>query len=269
MLKFFKSRQLWLTLGSLAVLGLLVYFAVFFLILPAYTRHGKSVIVPDVMAIRGIRAVDSLKEAGFKPVIRDSIYVPDMPPGTVVNQYPRPYSRVKPKRTIFLTVNKYEPPSVSMPDILNPSISLYQAKAKLESWRLSVGKVTRRPDIASNVVLETWYEGRKIRAGEKVPQGAKIDLVVAEGLGNTYVSVPQLVGLSYGEALSILNSLGLNPGSLRYSGVGGSGEYGKIFNQSPAFSDSDSIRVGSSIDLFIYGVEPESFETVDTVQSNQ
>ncbi len=267
MFKFFKRKELWLTLGGMAFLGMLAYFLLFFLVLPIYTRHGKSTIVPDVMAVQGQNAVDSLKDAGFNPQIRDSIYVPDQMPGTVVNQYPKPYSRVKPKRTVFLTINKYEPPMVALPNVVNPSISLYQAKAKLESWRLGVGTVTRRPDIASNVVLEVFYKGRPIKAGTKIPQGAKLDLVVAEGLSNSYVTIPQLVGLTYPEALNVLKINNLNPGSLRYSGTGPAGEYGKIFNQSPTYSASDSIRQGSSIDLFIYGVEPESLEIMDTVQS--
>jgi beta-lactam-binding protein with PASTA domain len=42
-----------------------------------------------------------------------------------------------------------------------------------------------------------------------VPQGSRIDLVIGDGLGNTEFNVPDVVGLTYDEASSMLNGSGL------------------------------------------------------------
>ncbi|MCB0842590.1 MAG: PASTA domain-containing protein [Bacteroidetes bacterium] len=259
MLKYFISREFLFTILALAGLGVLVYIAIFFWILPSYTRHGDGIMVPDVHTMTLAEAEEAIEEAGLRPRVIDSVFQEQFPGKTIIKQYPTPYSRVKPHRTVSLTINKMQPPMVVMPEIVD--MSLYQAKARLESWKLGLGRVTLVPDIAVNAVLKVNYKGEPIAAGAKVPQGAKIDVVVGQ-LGTARVQVPDLLGYTYENALSILSEVGLGLGSVHYNPNGPEEEMGRVYKQNPKPGFGDSIRMGYSIDIFVYGQEPDNQEGI-------
>ena len=259
MFKYFISREFLLTLVGLGLLGILIYMAIFFWILPSYTRHGDGVLVPDVHTLSLEEAEKVLDDAGLRPRVIDSIFQEQFPGKTVVKQYPTPYSRVKPNRTVSLTVNKMQPPMVAMPEIID--MSLYQAKARLESWKLGLGQVTLVPDIAENTVLKANYNGEPITAGKKIPQGSKIDVIVSQR-GNVRVQVPDLLGYTYENALSLLSEVGLGLGSVHYNPNGPEEEMGRVYRQNPKPGYGDSIRMGLSIDIYVYGQEPENQEGI-------
>jgi eukaryotic-like serine/threonine-protein kinase len=260
MFRYFISREFFLTILALAGGGIVLYLLIFFWFLPIYTRHGDSVVVPDLYEMTLDEARKSLQKEGLRPAAEEEVFVADLPPGVVVRQYPAPYSRVKPGRTITLTVNKIDPPMVPLPQLSD--LSLYQAKSRLESWKLGVGKVSREPDIAENIVLRAVYEGKEIKQGDKVPQGAKIELVVGAGLNSGKVPVPSLVGKSYEDALALLEQLGLGLGSVVYNPNGAAGSDGLLYNQQPRAGAGDSIKIGASIDIFVYGKAPEEREGI-------
>ncbi|MEL6694650.1 MAG: PASTA domain-containing protein [Bacteroidota bacterium] len=261
MLRYFISREFFLTLLGLILGGVLLYMAIFFWILPAYTRHGDGILVPDVGEIPYTEAVQLLEREGLRPAEKpDSIYVDNLPPGVVIKQYPVPYSRVKPKRTIALTINKFEPPMVQMPEVVDHT--LYQAKVRLENWSLGIGRVMQRPDFAKNAVLEVRYKGNSIKPGTKIPRGSKVDLIVGSGKKEGYVEIPDLTYYTFEDAISIISSLQLGLGSVVYNPSGPADQIGKVYDQKPQYQLGDSILMGSSIDLYIYGEEPKSNEGV-------
>ncbi|MEZ4774025.1 MAG: PASTA domain-containing protein [Bacteroidia bacterium] len=260
MFKYFVSREFLMTVLGLVGLGILAYMMIFFWILPTYTRHGDGLLVPDVNTLPVEEAEKILVKAGLRPEIIDSVFQDQLPGRSVLKQYPTPYSRVKPNRTISLTVNKMLPPMVSMPEIQD--MTLYQAKARLEIWKLGVGRVTRIPDIAENVVLKVTYKGKAIQPGTAIPQGSKIDLVVGQGLGYAKVQIPDLVGYTYEDALTILSEMGLGLGSVDYNPNGPEDQKGRVYSQNPKAGFGDSVRMGFSIDIYLYGQEPEGQEGI-------
>ncbi|MEM7511906.1 MAG: PASTA domain-containing protein [Bacteroidota bacterium] len=262
MFRYFISREFFLTLVGLGVVGLLLYIAIFFVFLPTYTRHGDAVLVPDVNEVSLEEAENLLEENGLRSEVRDCTYIEDLPPLSIVAQYPVPLSRVKPKRKVFLTLNQKQPPTVKMPQVID--LSLYQAQARLESWKLEVGTVTRVPDIAENFVLRVSHKGQAIKSGELLPQGSKIDLVVGDGLrGGRSVEIPDLVGLQFEEALNRLRISNLGLGVIVYNPDATEDIYGQVYSQNPRPGSGNSVKEGYPIDLYIYGEEPESNEGVD------
>jgi eukaryotic-like serine/threonine-protein kinase len=260
MLRYFISREFLLTLIGLFVIGIGIYLLLFMLILPIYTRHGDSVLVPDISEVSLEKAISMLDEKGLRYEVEDSSYFANLPPLSVLNQQPPALSSVKPGRKVFLTVNQKMPPMVKIPDLKD--LQFYQAKARLESWKLGVGQVTRVPDIAHNAVLEVNMGGKSVRAGTLVPQGTKIDLVVADAYSRARVEVPALVGLTYENAINEISMLSLVLGGVHYNPSGPLDQYGRVYSQNPK-PDGDSVRVGYPIDLYIYGTEPETGEGVD------
>ncbi|MEO0896564.1 MAG: PASTA domain-containing protein [Bacteroidota bacterium] len=261
MLRYFISREFLLTLLGLGLIGVLLYLAVFFWIMPVYTRHGSGVLVPDVSELPYAEAVKTLEKNKLRPTEDpDSVFMENLPPGVIIKQYPAPYSRVKPNRTISLTINKFQPPMVSMPEIIDQT--LYQAKVRLENWGLSIGKVMRKPDIAENAVLEVKFNGRNLPPGSKIPRGSKIDVIVGAGLSSGKVTLPDLKGLSYDDAVAILTGLDLGLGSVVYTPGGPPEEQGVIYDQRPRYILGDSVNKGEAIDLYIRGQEPAANEGV-------
>ncbi|MCI4671367.1 MAG: PASTA domain-containing protein [Bacteroidia bacterium] len=261
MLRYFISREFLLTLIGLGLLGVLLYLAVFFWIMPVYTRHGSGVLVPDVSEKPYKEAVAILKKSKLRPTADpDSVFMENLPPGVIIKQYPAPYSRVKPNRTISLTINKFQPPMVAMPEVVDQT--LYQAKVRLENWGLSIGKVMRKPDFAENAVLEAKYKGGDITPGTKIPRGSKIDVIVGSGLVSGKVTLPDLTGYTYEDAIAILTELNLGLGSVVYEENAPAEQIGKIYDQRPRYIQGDSVNMGSSIDLYIYGSEPTSNEGI-------
>ena len=261
MFGFLKSRKFWFTLGGVTAACVLLFVAFFYLFLPAYTRHGDAVTVPDLSELRLEEAVAKLEEAGLAHEVADSVYQANHGAMEIVSQEPPATSKVKPGRKVYLVVNKAVPPMVKFPQGVT-GVSNYQAKLRLESWNLQVKDFEYKPSPYRNLVLEAKHKGRTIKPGEQLPVGSQIVLVVGQGEGDELVPVPDLVGKSYEEALDLISRMGLNIGGMIWDQPG---DPGIVKSQKPAYALEDSIHLGSEISLFISGPAPvETQESIET-----
>jgi beta-lactam-binding protein with PASTA domain len=264
MFGFLKSRKFWFTLGGVVAACVLLFVLFFYLFLPSYTRHGKSVTVPDLTKLKLDEAIAALEEAGLQHEVADSVFQANREPLDIVSQEPPATSKVKPGRKIYLVVNKTVPPMVKFPEGVT-GVSNYQAKLRLESWNLQVKDFEFKPSPYRNLVLEAKHKGRTVKPGELLPVGSQIVLIVGQGEGDELVPVPDLVGKPYEEALDLVSRLGLNLGSQVWEVGGGGREHGIVFKQSPAYSLEDSVRLGSEMLIWISGEQPaETQENIDT-----
>lgn len=195
-------------LNLLAIAGVcVVFYFLFFAMLGQITSHGEEIKVPDIIGKTLNAGESQLKKMGFDIQI-DSAYDPSLKALTILGQEPEVGEIVKPGRTIFLTVNKTEPPKTPMPNL--NGLSLRSAIMILGSSKLKLGDTTYRPDIAQGAVLDQLYNGQIIRPGQMIPQGSTISLVLGDGLGNTVFDVPDIVGLTYAEAVAMLSANNLH-----------------------------------------------------------
>src|SRR5690606_2248155 len=109
----------------------------------------------------------------------DSLYLPDMRGGEVVDQQPPADSKVKKGRKIYLTIARYRAPMVKMPNIIDQTLPL--ALAKLSSYGLNVGEITYKPSECTDCVIEALINSKSVSSGKTINKGAKIDLVVGGG----------------------------------------------------------------------------------------
>lgn len=186
----------------------IVLYMMFFSSLSFLTSHNDQTIVPDVMNKQVKLAVEKLEKLGYDVEI-DSTYDPNQKPLLVLGMMPEIGASVKRGRTIFLTVNKSEPPLTPMPKLTD--LSFRSAIRILESARLVIGDTTHKPDFAKGAVLEQMFRGKIVRPGDMVPQGSRIDLVIGDGFGSVEMDVPEVIGLSAEEGISILSASGLVP----------------------------------------------------------
>jgi eukaryotic-like serine/threonine-protein kinase len=135
--------------------------------------------------------------------------VPYKDPLEIIYQEPSAGEVVKKGRIIFLSVNKLSPPSIAMPKLVD--LSFRNAVLTLQSYRLVMGDTIFKPDLAAGAVLSQLFNGREVSPGSQIPIGSRISLVVGAGLSDSAIAVPDLIGKTYGDARSIIASLGIEP----------------------------------------------------------
>ena len=139
-----------------------------------------------------------------------------------------------------------------MPNLIN--LSFRSAQLILVSNRLILGDTTYRPDIAQGAILEQLLNGQPVRPGQMIPQGSRISLVLGNGLGETELNVPDVIGMTYPEAVALLNANGLQFTPV-FDGDVHDTTASKIYNQTPtAINDLGAptrIRQGDFMDIYI------------------
>ncbi|RZJ77551.1 MAG: PASTA domain-containing protein [Flavobacterium sp.] len=212
-----------------------------------YTKHGEGLSVPELKGLSLAQAVTKLEDLGLRYEI-DSVYIMDKPPGIVTDQDPDANTFVKGNRTIYLTINTAQAPNVKFPDIENKS--LREAKALLESYRLKLGDTTYKADVARDVVLEAYFGGQLIKAGEVLPTGSTINVTLGDGRGNEEVELPNLTGLTIDEAKFSLRGAMLTLGTISYEGNITDTANAVIVNQFPLTADSViKVKIGTPINI--------------------
>jgi eukaryotic-like serine/threonine-protein kinase len=244
---FIKSKTF---LYSIIAMVVLVTVSLFLLYnwLNTYTHHGESITVPDVRGLTEEKLIRFIEDKHLRYKIVDSLFEDGKEPGTVIEQDPKPDSKVKENRTIYLTVNSSRPPKVKMPNLVD--VSFRQAEAILQTFGLRVGQTIYKPDLAKNAVLAQLYKGRAISQGAEIYKGSAIDLVLGDGLGNAEVPVPNLVTLTRGEAMFVLKGSSLNIGTITFDPGVKNEEEAKVYKQFPV-ADGSSIKQGEAIDIYL------------------
>lgn len=200
----------------LAVCAIIVFLFLVSILLNAITRHNRSETVPDLSGMSMEQARKAAGKGDLRLEINDSIYVPSIDGGIILDQLPKPNTKVKSGRRVFLTVNSYGQKMVRIPYVTG--YSLRQAKNNLEVKGLEIDRIVYRPDIATNNVLEEQYNGKVITRGStlEAEQGSGITLIVGMRSDDALPLVPKLVGFPLNEAKSRIWEAGLNIGDIKY-----------------------------------------------------
>lgn len=231
-----------------AILTVVVLLMVAFFSLRYYTKHGEGLSVPELKGLAFTQAVEKLEELGLRYEV-DSVYIMDSPPGIIIDQDPVANTFVKGNRTIYLTINTAQAPNAKFPDV--EFKSLREAQALIESFGLKLGDTTYKPDVSRDVVLEALFGGQVIRAGETIPKGSRIDLILGDGKGNEEVEIPSVIGLTKDEAIFALRSgAGLNLGIVNYEGEITDTAAAIVIRQDPFATDSlIKVKKGSPVNI--------------------
>lgn len=245
---FIKSKTFLYSLGIM-VLVIGISFFMLYNWLNTYTHHGESITVPDVRGLSEEKLARFIEDKHLRYKIVDSLFEDSKAPGSVIEQDPKPDSKVKENRTIYLTVNSSRPPKVKMPDLVD--VSFRQAEAILQTFGLRVGQTIYKPDLAKNAVLAQLYKGHAISPNTEIYKGSAIDLVLGDGLGNSEVPVPNLVSLTRGEAMFVLKGSSLNIGTITFDPGVKNEEDAKVYRQYPEAGGNSTIKQGEAVDIFL------------------
>jgi beta-lactam-binding protein with PASTA domain len=246
------EERIWLRNIVLALLILLFGTFLVMQVLKLATRHNRNLSVPDFAGLTLEEAAQSANNRNLRVEVFDSVFLTDFERGTVVEQHPRAGFMVKKNRKIFLTMNAMNPERVAMPNLVD--LTFIQARAKLESFGLKVGRISYEPDMGINMVLAQQMNGRNLIPGDSVVKGVKIDFVLGKGLSDEETDVPNLVGLSL-EAANILASdrfLSVGAAVRDQSVITDEDEHKAIvFRQKPEPGNGMRLPMGSAIDVWI------------------
>jgi len=235
-------------LGLMVAILILLVVAFFYVYLPVTTNHGESITMPDVRGKMEHELEEFLSVRNLRYEIRsDSGYSETDPPLTVLNQHPLPGSKVKENRKIYITLNARQPPLVSMPNLINRKLA--NAERALKDVGLARGEIIYEPDIAENAVLRQLYKGEEISAGTPTPRGAKIDLVVGDGLGKQTFTMPDLTGMEYEDARIYVMGVKMKIGSVINDTTALKEFTGIVTRQHPAAGSQT--RSGQLVDLWV------------------
>ncbi|MBE7173089.1 MAG: PASTA domain-containing protein [Williamsia sp.] len=258
------SRPLWVNiLVAFFLVGLVL--VLFLGSLGILTKHGQSLKIPSITGKSMSEAEKILNEEGFDVKVQDSVYIDTMAPLKVVRQFPEADAVVKINRTVYLTVNRSVPPMVSMPRLVG---SFRNALLILKQFGLKLGDTTYRLDFAKNSVLDQIYNGQPVKPGTKIPMGSIISLVLGSGISNSTIAVPDLFGMTYSEAIDLLDSMHIGHIPVPDAGIRDTLN-AFVYRQNPERLDEDRkvnrIRAGQLIDIWLSAERQE--RAADTTKS--
>ncbi len=212
------GRYLWLNLLAMAVTIALLVLGVS-VAMDIYTRHGESITIPDVRKHSYEASRKALTALGMDVVINDTGYVKSLPPGTILDQLPLPGTIVKSGRTIYLTINASDSPTLVLPDIID-NCSLREAMARLSA----LGFKLTPPQYVSGErdwVYGITANGKSLSYGDRVSIESKLTIQVGDGHRNAADSIYMT---------DIPDDYGMdgfdtgNEGSMEVEDAGGSGD---------------------------------------------
>ena len=198
------NRYIWGCLAAVMGVAFLVYLVFNHWVMPAYTLHGVSVTVPDVMdrTYEDAAAVIADLDLQAEQLL---VRKPNLPRDIVIDQNPPPHAKVKPGRRIYLTVNAGDTTTVLVPKV--EAFSLREAINRIMIHGLAVREVL--PDSFPSPHVNTITRQDPL-PGMRVPPGTEVQLWISTGLGERQVSVPEVTGMVTKNAQDLLHSMRLN-----------------------------------------------------------
>jgi beta-lactam-binding protein with PASTA domain len=250
-IKKFLTSRVFLKHLVLSVVIIIAIIVIVLQQLKSYTHHGEAYPVPDFTGLTYNEIEATAQQAHLKYEIIDSMHFDGANPGAVVEQVPEPGFKVKKNRIVFLTINSTVPEVVVLPKLTD--VSFRQALGLLENCGLKPGKITYQPSEFNNLVLHVEQDSKVLNQDDVVQKGSSIDMVIGSNSGIQDTPLPNLTGMTYTEAESVLTSYMLNTGSLIFDGTILSPEDSLaaiIWKQYPG-KNIKLVSLGTSIDLWL------------------
>lgn len=183
--KYLTSKTFFKTIGKMLILTVILIFILKYW-LSCSTNHGQKIPVPNLSKMSLLKVKDTLSKLNLNYVVQDTTsYNPKYPPLSVIEQDPEFGEFVKENRKIYLTLNRNGYRDIVVPDLLGKTKR--HAESELRSRGFRIGTFSYVPDRGKNVVRGLKYKGKRLKAGEKIPKNAKINLIVGDGKGQVKI----------------------------------------------------------------------------------
>lgn len=246
MMMFLKEGKFYIHLGIVIAVFFVIMF-VSYKMLNGCTRHGEEIKMPDFVG-RDAEWVVENYSSDFDFILVDSIYVKDMPVGSVYQQNPRANSNVKRGRNVYYIVVSKSPETVQMPNLRN--LSLRQALTSLNTLGLNVNTLNFVEHIAKNAVVQQYVDGIPVEPGTILHKGTDVTLDVGIGNGSKKTYVPNLIGKTIGESKTALYNVSLNLGETVFAGTDDI-ENLRVWKMKPSYSSMTMVELGTPVNIWL------------------
>lgn len=249
-------KNLVMMLGLVIGLGLISNW-----FLGCYTNHGESVQVDDFTGMELRDAMRQGSDKDFEFEVLDSVWQEGKPSGLIMNQTPKPLSRVKEGRKIYVTITG-NPEAYRLPEFKENSYEFDSYAKKISSYGIK-SKVKERVydrKQAEGSILYFYHDGKKIterevKSGYYVMPGDVLEFVVTQELSNQ-LQVPDLVCMNYSAAEFLISSSNLIVGNVNEEDAISSQSTAYVTRQDPAAGQP--IQMGGQITVWISQDKPSN-----------
>ena len=181
-----------------------------YLVMPVYTRQNQNKVMMDVINRNLNDAIKLLKSENYRYEVSDTLYTNKFSLGTIIDQYPKPNTRVKSGRTVRLKIAHPEK-SVAIPNLIGQSRR--SAELELNQMGLLIDTVYTEynPEYPNGTIA--WQYPK---AGDRRKKGMGIQITVSKGMHPNFFQVPNLIGLSINQAKDLIFKSRLKVGKISY-----------------------------------------------------
>lgn len=181
-----------------------------YLVMPVYTRQNQNKVMMDVINRNLNDAIKLLKSENYRYEVSDTLYTNKFSLGTIIDQYPKPNTRVKSGRTVRLKITHPEK-SVAIPNLIGQSRR--SAELELNQMGLLIDTVYTEynPEYPNGTIA--WQYPK---AGDRRKKGMGIQITVSKGMPPNFFQVPNLIGLSINQAKDLIFKSRLKVGKISY-----------------------------------------------------
>ena len=197
------------------VIFLFLFFSVTSIFLKSHTNYDQSIEVPNLLGKSVPISHNELTKIKLNyTILNVGAYNPNFPNGSIVSQNPLPGDKVKEGRKIYLTINPDAIPITIFPDVLDQPFRY--AIALLKSYKLKIGSIFYKNDIAKNVVLDVKYNGVLISKVDSLPIYSTVDLYIGTGkpMNRVDFRIPDLNGVLLNGVEDVIRNHFLNLGEV-------------------------------------------------------
>jgi len=256
---FLISKSFFKLIALMSVVGLVMLFVII-KSLDIYTHNGEFILVPylennDADSLLVLSSSDHLQY-----IIMDSIYADDKIPGTVVSQHPKPESKVKQGRKIYLSIVAKIPEMVAMPNLID--LSIRRAVDLVQYTHLRIKNIRFKDDIALNAVIGQQINSINLPPDTLLSSGSSVTLIVGNGYKTTAV-IPFLIGKNAHDARNLILKSSFNMGRIDTLAKSNKGEL-RVCTQSP-FADPMHPQIaslGSRISIVLKSAYDCNFDSI-------
>jgi len=235
--KSFLKTLLWLFVLSLLVSGMMWggFWIKDYLTVPL-------VEVPDVIGMTEEEAAREFRKVNLRYEVAERVF-DESPAGIIIDQSPKGGETVKVSRPPISVWISKGPKQVTVPNLIGKTER--EAEVILSTFELKPGF---REEVYSDNFPKGVIIDQNPRASITVKTGTEVDYTVSLGKEPQKLEMPNLIGMDFTKAQSVLNKLGLEIGSTQYkeSHIYFSGQ---VLDQTPA--PKSQVTEGQKIDLII------------------
>ncbi|HPZ08506.1 MAG TPA: PASTA domain-containing protein [Candidatus Eremiobacteraeota bacterium] len=207
-----------------------------------------DVVVPSLVNMDIIEAKQKIKEAGFEIEIQEQ-YNQSVPKDMIISQKPSGGRKVKTGRKVFVTVS-LGGELVNVPNLKGLTSRDAEVKLNQGGLKFLVEKDMPHDEIPRGKIIE-----QNPSALSQVARETTVQVILSSG-PSVPVEVPDVVGMTIGDARSAIENTGFVPGKIVWV-EDNRFKPGSIITQLP--DSKEKLKTGSLISLeAVYGKNPES-----------